>query len=295
MEVSDLKASLESTPAYAQLLKLLQNDSSALGTLFTSSSPSSSATNTLGIRKMRKESLYLRVKLGKGSAFVGQLAKARSSSVLEEFVLHVAFKNTRLCSRPVECSVEPCFKDTFLFELSEKAPLDPPSWLKLVSTDASRLNICVVRQPVTSKATHHSFAQTAKELVASCSVDWRSSLLNTGATTVELSASGPESILHGISGAIQLTMDLVQAQPDMTLPCTTDDIRRFISTVNEKQSENSRDFYLYARDWWKSYQEISSLHATRSGIKIFAEDETGTHRSVCTFVEAVRTGRLIDR
>jgi len=27
---------------------------------------------------------------------------------------------------------------------------------------------------------------------------------------------------------------------------------------------------------------------------ILAEDETGTHRSVCTFVEGVRTGRLID-
>ena len=59
-------------------------------------------------------------------------------------------------------------------------------------------------------------------------------------------------------------------------------------------ARRSRDFYLYARDWWKSYQEISSLHASRNGVKIFAEDETGTHRSVCTFVEGVRTGRLID-
>ena len=59
-------------------------------------------------------------------------------------------------------------------------------------------------------------------------------------TNVELSASGPESILHGVSGAVRLSMELVQARPDMTLPCTTDDISRFIQGVEESESENSR-------------------------------------------------------
>ena len=118
MEASDLKSQLESSPAYAQLLSLLQKDSSALSSLFPSSSSSSSSSSSLGVKKMKKESLYLRVKLGKGSAFVGQLAKARASSVLEEFVVHISFKDARLKSSPVECSVEPAFDDTFLFEVS---------------------------------------------------------------------------------------------------------------------------------------------------------------------------------
>ena len=71
-------------------------------------------------------------------------------------------------------------------------------------------------------------------------------------------------------------------------------LHNYCHSLRPYSTIKSRDFYLYARDWWKSYQEISSLHASRSGIRIFAEDETGTHRSVCTFVSSVRTGRLID-
>ena len=190
MDVETLKSTIsdemKKSPAYNQLINLIKSGSSI-----------SPPLPNLGVTKMKKASLYLRVRLGQGSAFVGQLAKARSSSALEEFVVHISFKNSRLVSAPVPCCVEPDFSNTFLFELDPVAPLDQSTWLRLVSSDESKLNLVVIRQPVTNSSTHQSFAQTAKELVASASIDWRTSLLQDGPTSVELSASGPEAILHG--------------------------------------------------------------------------------------------------
>jgi centrosomal protein CEP76 len=47
-------------------------------------------------------------------------------------------------------------------------------------------------------------------------------------------------------------------------------------------------------DWWRQYQEISPAHAKRQGVRIFAPDESGVSRCVCSYVKPVRAGRMVD-
>ncbi|CAM9246176.1 unnamed protein product, partial [Ectocarpus sp. 6 AP-2014] len=58
------------------------------------------------------------------------------------------------------------------------------------------------------------------------------------------------------------------------------------------RSEARRDFYLYANAWWKGFSSTSKVLSKRS-VKIFAEDERGQHRCVCSFLEPYRQGRML--
>ena len=62
---------------------------------------------------------------------------------------------------------------------------------------------------------------------------------------------------------------------------------------HSKNTERERLFLVYAKQWWKEYLEIREDHKNRL-IKIFAQDENGTNRLVCSYVKPMRTGRLLD-
>ena len=50
---------------------------------------------------------------------------------------------------------------------------------------------------------------------------------------------------------------------------------------------------MYAKQWWREFLQIRASHSNRL-VKIFAQDECGTNRPVCSFVRPLRAGRLLD-
>ncbi|CAM9928395.1 unnamed protein product [Ectocarpus fasciculatus] len=62
--------------------------------------------------------------------------------------------------------------------------------------------------------------------------------------------------------------------------------------ASKRISAARRDFYLYANAWWKGFSSTSKVLSKRS-VKIFAEDERGQHRCVCSFIEPYRQGRML--
>ncbi|CAM9186609.1 unnamed protein product, partial [Choristocarpus tenellus] len=56
-------------------------------------------------------------------------------------------------------------------------------------------------------------------------------------------------------------------------------------------AEARTDFFLYARAWWDQFTS-SSPGLGKRPVKIFAEDEQGQHRCVCSFVAPAPTHAL---
>ena len=134
-----------------------------------------------------------------------------------------------------------------------RVPLNVRLRDNLITSTADKLHIACTSSPVTSKATHKSFAMIQKDLVATGSVDWRTSLISPEGGMIELKGSGGEGgfLVGGGGGTVFMKLELVQSQSDLTLPLTTDEIMRHITLNDQKELENARDFYLYARDWWR--------------------------------------------
>ncbi|XP_062986598.1 centrosomal protein of 76 kDa isoform X2 [Elgaria multicarinata webbii] len=61
----------------------------------------------------------------------------------------------------------------------------------------------------------------------------------------------------------------------------------------QKTAEKERLFLVYAKQWWREYLQIRTSHNTRL-VKIFAQDENGINRPVCSYVKPLRAGRLLD-
>jgi centrosomal protein CEP76 len=312
-----LRATLRSSPQYSELRSKIEKqlssnaqhpgspDSLDMGALLASlmsASPSSSSSSlTPPAAPLDPTLVYLKVSVGKGSAFVAHLAANNSpASRLSDVTLSLAFKGARFCTPPTRVRMDPAFSGTFLFPLTTAAttPSDSNGWYDLLTSDTSRLHLVCTSAVTPAKDTHASYSRITRELVSSGSVDWRSALLSdSGRTMVELSAcstNGFSSPHKNSGGAVLLTMELVQAKTSLTLPLTTEDIDRHVAASEQAAVEHARDFYLYARDWWRAFQEISPIHAARSGVRNFAEDEVGTNRAVCSYVDPVRCGRLID-
>ncbi|XP_052644309.1 centrosomal protein of 76 kDa isoform X3 [Harpia harpyja] len=61
----------------------------------------------------------------------------------------------------------------------------------------------------------------------------------------------------------------------------------------QKTAEKERLFLVYAKQWWREYLQIRPTHNVRL-VKIFAQDENGVNRPVCSYIRPLRAGRLLD-
>ncbi|NXJ80201.1 CEP76 protein, partial [Trogon melanurus] len=61
----------------------------------------------------------------------------------------------------------------------------------------------------------------------------------------------------------------------------------------QKTAEKERLFLVYAKQWWREYLQIRPMHNVRL-VKIFAQDENGVNRPVCSYIRPLRAGRLLD-
>ncbi|XP_023580586.1 centrosomal protein of 76 kDa [Trichechus manatus latirostris] len=66
-----------------------------------------------------------------------------------------------------------------------------------------------------------------------------------------------------------------------------------LALERQKTAERERLFLVYAKQWWREYLQIRPSHNSRL-VKIFAQDENGINRPVCSYVKPLRAGRLLD-
>lgn len=74
---------------------------------------------------------------------------------------------------------------------------------------------------------------------------------------------------------------------------TKDVISAQVKLEHSRIAERERVFLVYAKQWWREFLQIRASHSNRL-VKIFAQDECGTNRPVCSFVCPLRAGRLLD-
>ncbi|CAM9697417.1 unnamed protein product [Pylaiella littoralis] len=157
------------------------------------------------------------------------------------------------------------------------------------------------------------------ELVGTAEVDWRRALVPASGAqeglhksdgiilAVELGSVAPDSIVHPVGGILHLRLEVVAPPEVSSFPFKANDVARvmdlqaldpyccycdFGAIQVSVRSEARRDFYLYANAWWKDFTSTSKDLSKRS-VKIFAEDERGQHRCVCSFLQPYQHGRML--
>ncbi|XP_003219767.2 centrosomal protein of 76 kDa isoform X1 [Anolis carolinensis] len=227
--------------------------------------------------------LYLQV-LG-GKAFLEHLQEPEPlpGQTCSTFTLCLHFRNQRFRSKPVPCACEPDFNDGFLLEVY-KDTLGEGS--KMVDA-TTMLSICDPVHIVLIKT------DTAGEttLVASYFLEWWSVLSAENRitnTAVELLGVGSESKMS--VGVLNIRLEMY---PKLNKILSQEIVSTQLALERQKTAEKERLFLVYAKQWWREYLQIRTSHNTRL-VKIFAQDENGINRPVCSYVRPLRAGRILD-
>ena len=147
-----------------------------------------------------------------------------------------------------------------------------------------------ISEPIRLVVTRHNNDRGESDLVGTYDLDWRCVLTDERGKwsgTAELSGVGSESKIS--SGVLELKLEMFPKSPSLE--------KVYLSSHRESErqqiSESERLFLVYSRQWWKEYLQIRPEHSHRM-VKIFAMDEAGRNRCVCSFVWPLRAGRLLD-
>uniref|UniRef100_A0A667IDV1 Centrosomal protein of 76 kDa n=1 Tax=Lynx canadensis TaxID=61383 RepID=A0A667IDV1_LYNCA len=128
-------------------------------------------------------------------------------------------------------------------------------------------------------------------LVASYFLEWRSVLgSENGVTslTVELMGVGTESKVS--VGILNIKLEMY---PPLNQTLSQEVVNTQLALERQKTAEKERLFLVYAKQWWREYLQIRPSHNSRL-VKIFAQDENGINRPVCSYIKPLRAGRLLD-
>ncbi|XP_030605812.1 centrosomal protein of 76 kDa [Archocentrus centrarchus] len=227
--------------------------------------------------------LYLQV-LG-GKAFLEHLQEPEPlpGQVCSTFTLYVHFRNQRFRSKPVPCACEPDLKEGFLLEIHR----DGTGESSKMADATTMLSMCDPVHFVLIKTNTSSETM----LVSSYFLDWRTVLSSPSGKTcfaVELMGVGSESRVP--AGVLTVSLELYPPLPE-TL--SADIISTQQSLERQRTAEKERLFLVYAKQWWREFLEIRASHQTKL-VKIFAQDENGINRPVCSYVRVLRAGRLLE-
>uniref|UniRef100_A0A671V5F3 Centrosomal protein of 76 kDa n=1 Tax=Sparus aurata TaxID=8175 RepID=A0A671V5F3_SPAAU len=223
--------------------------------------------------------LYLQV-LG-GKAFLEHLQEPEPlpGQVCSTFTLFLHFRNQRFRSKPVPCSCEPDLKEGFLLEIHGDGGKMADATTMLSMCDP--VHLVLIRTD--------TFSETA--LVSSHFLDWRTVLASPSGKTcfaVELMGVGSECKVP--AGVLIVSLELY---PPLTETLSTDIISTQQSLNRQRTAEKERLFLVYAKQWWREFLEIRPSHQSKM-VKIFAQDENGVNRPVCSYVRVLRAGRLLE-
>ncbi|KAI1894100.1 hypothetical protein AGOR_G00112350 [Albula goreensis] len=227
--------------------------------------------------------LYLQV-LG-GKAFLEHLQEPEPlpGQVCATFTLYLNFRNQRFRSKPVPCACDPDLLEGFLLEV-HKESLGDASKMADATTMLSisdPVHMVLIKTDPSSETT----------LVSSYFLDWRSVLsAPNGKTTMAIELLGVGSECKVPVGVLNLKLELY---PPLTEKLTPDIITTQQSLERQRSAEKERLFLVYAKQWWREFLEIRPSNQSKL-VKIFAQDENGVNRPVCSYVRALRAGRLLD-
>ncbi|XP_017555926.1 centrosomal protein of 76 kDa [Pygocentrus nattereri] len=237
---------------------------------------------TTNISPLRRY-LYLQV-LG-GKAFLEHLQEPEPlpGQVCSTFTLYLHFRNQRFRSKPVPCACEPDLQEGFLLEVHRDGPGDASK----MADATTMLSICDPVHMVLIK-TDTSGDTT---LISSYFLDWRSVLsAPNGKTGVSVELLGVGSECKVPTGVLNLKLEMYPPLSEILSP---EVISTQQSLERQKNAEKERLFLVYAKQWWREFLEIRPSHQSKL-VKIFAQDENGVNRPVCSYVHVLRAGRLLE-
>ncbi|RMX50163.1 hypothetical protein pdam_00004796 [Pocillopora damicornis] len=107
-------------------------------------------------------------------------------------------------------------------------------------------------------------------------------------SAVEINGVGAEAKVP--MGILEIKFEII---PRLSQILTKEVISAQVNLEHSRIAERERLFLVYAKQWWKEFLQIRASHSNRL-VKIFAQDECGTNRPVCSFVCPLRAGRLLD-
>lgn len=228
---------------------------------------------------------YLYLQFVGGRAFLEHINEPESlpGQTCSALTIHVNFRGQRFRSRDVPIACEPDFQESFLLELHK----DAAGAAAKMADNTTMLSICDLVHVAIIKT--EPSGETS--LVSSHYLDWRTVLAAPSSRcsiAVELMGIGSESKVP--VGVLETKLEIIPK----TLDSLTEEILSAqLQMEKAKKAERERLFLIYAKQWWKEYLQIRPSHNERL-IKIFATDENGTNRPVCSYVRPLRAGRLID-
>ncbi|XP_034618472.1 centrosomal protein of 76 kDa isoform X2 [Trachemys scripta elegans] len=85
----------------------------------------------------------------------------------------------------------------------------------------------------------------------------------------------------------------LEMYPQLNKTLSQEIVNTQLALERQKTAEKERLFLVYAKQWWREYLQIRPSHNTRL-VKIFAQDENGINRPVCSYIRPLRAGRLLD-
>jgi CEP76 C2 domain/Transglutaminase-like superfamily len=250
------------------------------------------------------QDVYLKVTVVQGESFSGYIADIRADDTLYTFGVHMQFRHQRAASaKPAAACVNPQFHETFVFLLNDKLPTTAAEWTALLELDAP-LQLVLTRQRTAQQS-----AKPKRELVGSCSIDWRRALVvceDDAVVALQLQSEGHDSVLTDCSsanGTLLCRLDIVVASPaapdGAKVPFAAEAVTRIMTLQSARRAELQRSFYLYTKQWWAEFVQLGAPQRDRR-VKLFAQDELGRHRCVCSFLPLLSgchigelTGRLV--
>ncbi|KAF6036841.1 CEP76 [Bugula neritina] len=232
-----------------------------------------------GINYMRRQLL---LQIHKGKAFTSHLLDQPTlpGHTAPTYTLHLSFRGQRFRSRPVACSDEPDLRESFLVELHLNGNRDAMLEVTDLLSVADKIHIVLVKTDPNSE-TH---------LVSSQYLDWRDVLcIPTGKKTIsiEMMGVGTESSIS--VGILDLTLSIIP-QCDILSEEVLSEQRKL---ERSRQAERDRLFLVYTKQWWREYLQIRPSHSSRL-VKFYASDDNQVNRPVCSYVQPLRCGRLLE-
>ncbi|XP_068615984.1 centrosomal protein of 76 kDa isoform X2 [Brachionichthys hirsutus] len=228
---------------------------------------------------------YLYLQVLDGKAFLEHLQEPEPlpGQVCSTFMLYLHFRNQRFRSKPVPCACEPALREGFLLEvhrsgLGEGSKMaDATSMLSM----SDPVHLVLIRTDTSSETT----------LVSSYFLDWRIVLGSpSGKTCLALELMGVGSESKVPAGVLTVSLEFY---PPITEALSADIISTQQSLERQRTAEKERLFLVYAKQWWREFLEIRPSHQSKM-VKIFAQDENGVNRPVCSYVRVLRAGRLLE-
>ncbi|XP_041963440.1 centrosomal protein of 76 kDa [Alosa sapidissima] len=228
---------------------------------------------------------YLNVQILGGKAFLEHLQEPDKTlgGICSTLTLCLGFCNQRFRSKPVPCACEPDLQESFLLEVHQDATGNGNK----MADSSTMLSMCDPIHMVLIKT------DTSGDTVLTSShfLDWRTVLCAPhGRTSIAIELLGVGSECKVPIGVLNVKLELY---PPLVDHLSVDVITTQQSLERQKTAEKERLFLVYAKQWWREFLAIRPSNQNKL-VKIFAQDENGLNRPVCSYVHILRGGRLLE-